>query len=325
MTYGREIYFYRKDNFGNIIKIVDKNGDDVVQYKYDAWGNHVVLNPDGSKNESDTFIGNINPFRYRGYYYDVETGLYYLKTRYYDPEMGRFITIDDISYLAPDTINGLNLYAYCGNNPVMNVDPNGTFFLTMLFVGALIGGLIGGGFNAIVAGIQGKDFRGIAGAFWGGGFITGAVLGLAMTTGGALAVGAIKATTVIVSVALGTTTAISFVGGIAAYSVVQWGNRENFNLKDAIVEGAITAVQSIFSFGIGAALGGAGLWESLKPGKGLLDSIKIASEVISEFGKVGLRRIVHGGLSYLYNNFWQIVARTFYKQIFTAPWNLIKS
>ena len=57
----------------------------------------------------------------------METGLYYLKTRYYDPKIGRFITIDDVSYLAPDTINGLNLYAYCGNNPVMNVDPNGTW------------------------------------------------------------------------------------------------------------------------------------------------------------------------------------------------------
>ena len=52
--------------------------------------------------------------------------MYYLKTRYYDPEVGRFITIDDISYLAPDTINGLNLYAYCGNNPVMRVDHEGT-------------------------------------------------------------------------------------------------------------------------------------------------------------------------------------------------------
>ena len=57
---------------------------------------------------------------------DEETGFYYLKTRYYDPETGRFITIDDVFYLAPDTINGLNLYAYCLNNPVMKVDPNGT-------------------------------------------------------------------------------------------------------------------------------------------------------------------------------------------------------
>ena len=196
MKYGGKIYFYRKDIFGNITEIIDNKGKVVVRYRYDGWGKQKVMNPDGSENESSTFLGNINPFRYRGYYYDIETGLYYLKTRYYDPEIGRFITIDDISYLAPDTINGLNLYAYCGNNPVMNVDPNGTFFLTTLLVGALIGGLIGGGFSAIVAGVQGKDFRGIAGAFFGG-FFTGAVLGLAMTTGGALAVGLIKATTAI--------------------------------------------------------------------------------------------------------------------------------
>ena len=98
----------------------------MVKYVYDARGNHSVLNPDGTKNTSSTFIGNLNPFRYRGYYYDTETGLYYLKTRYYDPEVGRFITIDDISYLSPDIINGLNLYAYCNNNPVMNIDPEGT-------------------------------------------------------------------------------------------------------------------------------------------------------------------------------------------------------
>ena len=115
----------------------------MVRYRYDGWGNHKVMNPDGSKNESSTFIGNINPFRYRGYYYDVETGLYYLKTRYYDPEVGRFITIDDISYLAPDTINGPNLYAYCGNNPVMNVDPNGTFFSSALLIGVLVGTIVG--------------------------------------------------------------------------------------------------------------------------------------------------------------------------------------
>ena len=83
------------------------------------------MNASGEDIGDATHIGNRNPIRYRGYYYDTETGLYYLKTRYYDPEVGRFISIDDISYLDPDTINGLNLYAYCGNNPVMRVDPNG--------------------------------------------------------------------------------------------------------------------------------------------------------------------------------------------------------
>ena len=126
----------------------------MVRYRYDGWGNHVVLSPDGSKNESDTFIGNINPFRYRGYYYDVETGLYYLKTRYYDPETGRFITIDDISYLAPDTINGLNLYAYCGNNPVMNVDPNGTdWWNPFSWDWGAIGRFVGGNLLAVAGAI----------------------------------------------------------------------------------------------------------------------------------------------------------------------------
>ncbi len=119
-------YLYRKDVQGNIIAILDSTGKVMVRYVYDVWGNHKAYDENGSEITSATHIGNLNPFRYRGYYYDTETGLYFLKTRYYDPEVGRFITIDDLSYLDPDTINGLNLYAYCGNNPVMAVDPNGT-------------------------------------------------------------------------------------------------------------------------------------------------------------------------------------------------------
>ena len=93
----------------------------MVKYKYDAWGkcNTVVLD------ESATEIATLNPFRYRSYYLDTETGFYFLKTRYYDPEIGRFMTIDDISYLDTESINGLNLYAYCGNNPVMMIDNSG--------------------------------------------------------------------------------------------------------------------------------------------------------------------------------------------------------
>ena len=121
LKYGEKTYIYRKDVQGNIIAILDSTGDVVVEYTYDAWGNHIVTPTDEAYSE----LSQLNPFRYRGYYYDTETNLYYLKTRYYDPEVGRFITIDDLSYLDPDTINGLNLYAYCGDNPVMAVDPNG--------------------------------------------------------------------------------------------------------------------------------------------------------------------------------------------------------
>ena len=130
----------------------------MVQYKYDAWGNHSVQDANGADINDAAHVGSANPFRYRGYYYDTETGLYYLKTRYYDPETGRFITIDDTSYLDPETINGLNLYAYCGDNPVMNIDPNGTFFwlafLAVIGISALIGGVSGG----VTAAMNGQNF-----------------------------------------------------------------------------------------------------------------------------------------------------------------------
>ncbi len=106
-------------------------------------------------NSGDREIGKINPFRYRGYYYDAETGLYYLKTRYYDPEVGRFISQDDVSYLDPEHINGLNLYAYCGNNPVMFTDSTGTNKVKDFFskVGRFLAGvtltIVGGGISLV--------------------------------------------------------------------------------------------------------------------------------------------------------------------------------
>ena len=98
----------------------------MLKYKYDAWGMCKALNADGFEITDNNHIGILNPFRYRSYYYDHGIGLYFLKTRYYDPEIGRFMTIDDISYLDPDSINGLNMYAYCLNNPIKGYDPNGT-------------------------------------------------------------------------------------------------------------------------------------------------------------------------------------------------------
>jgi len=146
VIYNGNTYLYRKDVLGNILAILDSNGGVVARYIYNAWGNHSVINANGATISDTSHIANLNPFRYRGYYFDTETKLYFLKTRYYDPVTGRFITIDDISYIDPETINGLNLYAYCGNNPVMNIDPNGRFlfsFLASLAIAALIGACVG--------------------------------------------------------------------------------------------------------------------------------------------------------------------------------------
>ena len=129
--------------------LIDTNGNEVVQYWYDAWGNHKVVDANGNKITSSTHIGNLNPFRYRGYYYDVETGLYFLQTRYYDPVVGRFLNRDSVNYADPSSIHGLNLYAYCLNNPVEYVDPTGhgwwdwllgagMIIGTVLFMGAIV-------------------------------------------------------------------------------------------------------------------------------------------------------------------------------------------
>ena len=85
----------------------------VAIYNYDAYGNTTVLNPDGTENTSSSFIGHINPFRYRSYYYDEESGYYYCNHRYYVPFIYRWLTMDDLSYLDSSSINGINLFAYC--------------------------------------------------------------------------------------------------------------------------------------------------------------------------------------------------------------------
>ena len=119
IEYNGTVYYFQKNLQGDVTRIYDGNGNLAAQYVYDAWGNHKVLNANGTEITDESFIGNVNPIRYRGYYYDEETGLYYLQSRYYDPEVGRFINADDVAYIRPDVLNGSNLNIYCGNNPIM--------------------------------------------------------------------------------------------------------------------------------------------------------------------------------------------------------------
>ena len=126
MEYNGTKYWYDKNLQGDVVGIRNASGTLVAQYVYDAWGNHRQIT-DGSGNDvsdNPNHIANINPFRYRGYYYDTETGWYYLNTRYYDPNVGRFLSPDTILG-ANGGLLGYNLYAYCNNNPVMFVDPSG--------------------------------------------------------------------------------------------------------------------------------------------------------------------------------------------------------
>ncbi len=112
---------------GDVIAILDTNSNIVARYIYDAWGRILsITDGNGNANTSSTFIGNVNPIRYRGYYYDTETGWYYLNSRYYDPQVRRFINADGIIG-ANGAFIGMNLFAYCNNNPVKYADYTGAF------------------------------------------------------------------------------------------------------------------------------------------------------------------------------------------------------
>ena len=118
-------YYYEKNLQGDIVGIMNADGYKVVSYSYDAWGVPYapVYSTDSVISAADKANAELNPFRYRGYYYDSETGYYYLQTRYYNPEWGRFINAD--SLINQSSPLGYNLFAYCLNSAVNMIDSGG--------------------------------------------------------------------------------------------------------------------------------------------------------------------------------------------------------
>ena len=149
---GVTLYYYVCNAQGDVIKILTSGGATAAWYEYDAWGNVVSVGGNAD-------IANLNPIRYRGYYYDAETGFYYLNSRYYDPEICRFVNADGYVSTGQGLL-GNNMFAYCLNNPVSYIDPDGE-----AIAGAVSGGLIAlaeivlpalaivGGVVAIVVGV----------------------------------------------------------------------------------------------------------------------------------------------------------------------------
>ena len=122
IMFNNDIYYFHKNLKGDIIAIVDKDANVVAQYSYDSWGFCSI-----AFDTSDINIANVNPFRYRSCYYDNETGLYYMQSRYYDSTIGRFINADMPEYaLLSMNATGHNLVAYCLNNPINLTDSTGT-------------------------------------------------------------------------------------------------------------------------------------------------------------------------------------------------------
>ena len=122
-----EAFYYVKNLQGDITELLDYKLDTVAVYSYNAWG-EILSVTDSSGNEitDESHIANINPIRYRGYYYDTETGFYYCGSRYYNPVFCRWINADGYASTGQGLL-GCNMYAYCGNNPVNYIDSDGEF------------------------------------------------------------------------------------------------------------------------------------------------------------------------------------------------------
>ena len=137
---GKTDYFYLYNGLGDITGLVDSSNQVVVRYQYNSWGKVT-----STQDTSGVSLATLNPFRYRKYVYDPETGLYCLGSRYYDPEVGRFVNADDtdVIFAKPQELGNKNLYAYCDNNPVAREDYAGEFPIPCI-VGAVVGAAVSG-------------------------------------------------------------------------------------------------------------------------------------------------------------------------------------
>ncbi len=118
-------YYYVLNLQGDVVMLLDESGTEVANYNYNAWGEILsIRNTNWEPITDSTHIAHLNPLRYRGYYYDTETGFYYLQSRYYDPTNRRFINADCYTSTGQE-FSGYNMFAYCNNNCVNFVDPDG--------------------------------------------------------------------------------------------------------------------------------------------------------------------------------------------------------
>ncbi len=254
IKYNGTVYIFRKNVFGDVTHIYDMNGVLNAHYIYDAWGNHTVVN------DTETEIGTINPIRYRSYYYDTETNLYYLRARYYDPETGKFISQDNVSYLDPENLTGLNLYAYCNDNPVMHTDSSGNSILVSLLIAVAIGAVTGFAFDVGKQLIK-NDWN-FSEVDWGSATnsaIVGGALGFSLAMGviylGPVIAGTAIAGGLTASGAFAISTAVSFGAGTLGYALEEWIDGRTPSVGKAIANGAFVALEGMLNFGVGAIIG----------------------------------------------------------------------
>ena len=240
VNYNGNYYYYLRNAQSDIVKLIDKTGATVVEYRYDSWGK--LLSTSGSLAST---LGKNNPFRYRGYVYDEETGFYYLQSRYYNPEVGRFIS-SDVLLSTGQGVLGHNAYAYCGNNPIVREDTQGNLWGLIAAVGAVTGAVVGAVTGAVTGAItalaSGSDFGEtvVAGIASGAaaGAITGAAVGIASD---------------VVSVGIAATIVIGggVLSGVASELVDAKISKRHSTVADFVISGLIGGVGSLIGYGAG--------------------------------------------------------------------------
>jgi putative uncharacterized protein (fragment) len=139
MVYNNQNYYFEKNLFGDVLRVYNSDEEEVAKFTYDSYGN--ILS------QSGTMVDQVK-IRYRGYYWDEETGFYYLQSRYYDPSICRFISSDQYELVGvlSASLGDLNLYSYCHNNPIMYSDASGNFpiLATILGITAIVGMVLTG-------------------------------------------------------------------------------------------------------------------------------------------------------------------------------------
>jgi RHS repeat-associated protein len=259
-------YYYLKNAQGDITHIVDCDGVEVASYEYDAWGNHLSINGGD--------IAEINPYRYRGYRYDLETGFYSLQSRYYDPEIGRFINADDTDVLGVEqgSLLQYNLFAYCLNNPVNRFDDSGNISLpnwakvtigAVAIAGLAVATVATGGAAAVICGaaLSGAIAGGASGAALGaiGGGISGGWQGAldgacSGFMSGALIGGATGAASAGLNIATGATTVVGKAHGSVLHKLAT-----NMEAGKMAISGQYSQI------GLNKSLGKMGLNGKLRP------------------------------------------------------------
>ena len=237
--------------------------------------------------------------------------------RYYNPEWGRWIQPDDIEYLDPTNINGLNLYAYCNNDPVNMCDPDGRFPIAALLIGIGLGALFGGITAGVSSALDGNTGWALVGDILGGALIGGAT-GAAFTLGGLAGLGMIGTKAAIIG--FGVSTVASFGAGVGANVLQSTFRGEAIDWDEAWQDGTYTAIQSAVCFWVGASMSNGGMWKSLNS-KAYSSSISLFRNV----GQNGLRSFANGSLLYLEMFGKDMMIRTGVKFLYTYLWSYLRN